>query len=72
MLYFTVAYDSITRTGVIGRYQRMADQITKLAKPVVFSLCEWGWSQVWVWGKQLGQSWRVSTDSTSDHPSPRI
>ena len=24
-------------------YQRMAEAITKISKPVVFSLCNWGW-----------------------------
>jgi len=25
-------------------------------------LCEWGWSQVWLWGKTMAQSWRVDGD----------
>jgi alpha-galactosidase len=27
-----------------------------------FSLCEWGLEQPWVWGKQIGQSWRINND----------
>jgi len=43
-----VPYDRITRTGIVGKYQRMADAIKQVAKetrklPIVFSLCEWGW-----------------------------
>ncbi|TRM66282.1 glycoside hydrolase [Schizophyllum amplum] len=61
-----IPFDSITRTGIIGRYQRMADAIANLTadtnKPVVLSLCEWGWSQVWLWGKRFGQSWRTTGD----------
>lgn len=43
----------------------MRDAIIAVAKkakklPIVFSLCEWGWDQVWLWGKEVGQSWRVS------------
>jgi len=62
-----IPYDSITRTGIVGKYQRMADAVTQVAKetrkaPFVFSLCQWGWSQVWLWGAELGQSWRTTGD----------
>ncbi|KAF9261422.1 glycoside hydrolase [Marasmius fiardii PR-910] len=62
-----IPYDSIIRQGIVGKYQRMADAIDRLAKssgkpPILFSLCEWGWSQVWIWGKQFGQSWRTTGD----------
>ncbi|KXN84641.1 putative alpha-galactosidase B [Leucoagaricus sp. SymC.cos] len=62
-----IPYDSITRTGIVGKYQRMADAVKQVAKetrkpPIVFSLCEWGWSQVWLWGAELGQSWRTTGD----------
>ncbi|KAI0750591.1 glycoside hydrolase [Irpex lacteus] len=62
-----IPYDDIVKEGVIGKYQRMADAITKLAEktgkpPVVFSLCEWGWNQVWLWGKTIAQSWRTTGD----------
>jgi len=59
--------DSITRQGIRGRYQRMADAIAKLAErtgstPLYFSLCAWGSHQVWLWGKTQGQSWRTTGD----------
>ncbi|KAJ7269547.1 glycoside hydrolase superfamily, partial [Mycena rebaudengoi] len=62
-----IPYDSIIRQGIVGKYQRMADALETLAKtskksPFIFSLCEWGWSQVWVWGKNFGHSWRVTGD----------
>lgn len=43
-----VPFDSITREGIQGRYQRMANAIANLAKktgttPFYFSLCAWGW-----------------------------
>jgi len=45
----------------------MANAISQVAtrrqaQPMLFSLCEWGWSQVWLWGKQFGQSWRTTGD----------
>ncbi|KAG9093389.1 hypothetical protein FRC06_011536 [Ceratobasidium sp. 370] len=62
-----IPYDSITRQGVYGRYTPMRDAIISVAKktkklPIVFSLCEWGWDQVWLWGKEVGQSWRTTGD----------
>ncbi|KDQ12125.1 glycoside hydrolase family 27 protein [Botryobasidium botryosum FD-172 SS1] len=62
-----IPYDSITRENTPGRYRRMSDAIASVAKstkstPMVFSLCEWGWQQVWLWGKEFGQSWRTTGD----------
>lgn len=42
----------------------MADAIASYAaktktKPFSLALCEWGWQQVWIWGKTVAQSWRV-------------
>ena len=50
-----VPYDEITREGTMGRYERMANAITQVAKqtnkaPIVLSLCEWGWVSSWnIW-----------------------
>ncbi|KAJ7634482.1 glycoside hydrolase [Roridomyces roridus] len=62
-----IPFDDIIREGIVGKYERMANALTDLAKksgkpPFVFSLCEWGWSQVWLWGKNFGHSWRVTGD----------
>ncbi|KAG9127803.1 hypothetical protein FRC07_008995 [Ceratobasidium sp. 392] len=62
-----IPYDSITQQGVYGRYTPMRDALISVAKkakklPIVFSLCEWGWDQVWLWGKEVGQSWRTTGD----------
>ncbi|KJA22594.1 glycoside hydrolase family 27 protein [Hypholoma sublateritium FD-334 SS-4] len=61
-----IPYDSITRQGEVGRYQLMSDALAQVGQSTgrnfVFSLCEWGWTQVWVWGAQLGHSWRTTGD----------
>ncbi|KAG8691290.1 hypothetical protein FRC11_005266 [Ceratobasidium sp. 423] len=69
-----IPYDSITRQGVYGRYTPMRDALIAVAKkakkvPIVFSLCEWGWDQVWLWGKEVGQSWRTTGDIAPTWPS---
>jgi alpha-galactosidase len=62
-----IPFDDIIQEGTMGKYARMANAIstvsTQLKKtPMIFNLCEWGWSQVWLWGKQFGQSWRTTGD----------
>ncbi|KAH9829571.1 glycoside hydrolase superfamily [Rhodofomes roseus] len=62
-----IPFDDVIRQGTYGKYQRMADAIAQLASssgesPLIYSLCEWGWSQVWIWGTTVGNSWRVDGD----------
>lgn len=31
-------------------------------KPIVFSICEWGFRKPWIWGKSAGNLWRTTPD----------
>ena len=31
-------------------------------KPIVFSICEWGFNQPWKWGMEAGNLWRTTPD----------
>ncbi|PCH37488.1 glycoside hydrolase family 27 protein [Wolfiporia cocos MD-104 SS10] len=69
-----IPFDDIIREGTYGKYQRMADAIATLSQtsgkpPLIFSLCEWGWSQVWLWGQTVGNSWRVDGDIAANWAS---
>jgi len=62
-----IPFDDIIREGMVGKYQRMSDAITQVAEtskqsPIIFSLCQWGWNQVWLWGASVGHSWRIDGD----------
>lgn len=61
-----IPFDDIIQEGMIGKYQRMADALAAVAEKtgttLIFSLCEWGWSQVWLWGAQISHSWRINND----------
>lgn len=62
-----VPEDSLARENIMGRYEAMRKAIEVEAKksrkpPIIFSLCEWGLQQVWLWGKHMGQSWRTTFD----------
>ncbi len=38
-------------------------------KPIVFSICEWGWNQPWKWGAEAGNLWRTTPDIVANWPS---
>ncbi|KAG6860890.1 hypothetical protein C0995_006329 [Termitomyces sp. Mi166 len=62
-----VPYDSIIKEGLVGKYSRMAEAIDDLSKssgkpPILFSICEWGRAQPWMWARNLGQTWRTTED----------
>jgi alpha-galactosidase len=43
-------------------YTTMRDALKTAARPIVFSLCEWGTSKPWLWAKDVGNSWRTTGD----------
>jgi len=48
-------------------YQKMGDALQKTGRPIVFSLCQYGFADVWKWGPKVGgNSWRTTGD-ISDH-----
>jgi alpha-galactosidase len=45
-------------------YSIMRDALAKSGRPIVFSLCEWGSTQPWLWAKDVGNLWRATGDIT--------
>lgn len=45
-------------------YKTMRDALYGAGRPVVFSLCEWGNNQPWLWAKDIGHLWRTTGDIT--------
>lgn len=43
-------------------YKTMSDALKACGRPIVFSICEWGESQPWKWGKGIGHLWRTTAD----------
>lgn len=43
-------------------YITMRDALFTAGRPVVFSLCEWGDNDPWLWGKDVGHLWRTTGD----------
>jgi len=52
---------TITKDGKAA-YTTMRDALFAAGRPMVFSLCEWGYSKPWEWGKEVGQLWRTTID----------
>ncbi|GIL89215.1 hypothetical protein Vretimale_18589 [Volvox reticuliferus] len=48
--------------SVQASYERMRDALAATGRPILFSLCSWGSGQPWLWGKQVGNSWRTGID----------
>lgn len=50
-----------------GAYQKMGEALANSGRPIAFSLCEYGWGDVWKWGAKAGGNlWRTTGD-ISDH-----
>jgi alpha-galactosidase len=43
-------------------YSIMRDALAKAGRPIVFSLCEWGSTEPWLWAKDVGNLWRSTGD----------
>ncbi|MCE4567035.1 glycoside hydrolase family 27 protein [Maribellus sp. CM-23] len=46
----------------ISSYTTMSDALFAAGRPVVFSICEWGFQQPWEWGENIGHLWRTYHD----------
>jgi alpha-galactosidase len=59
-----------TPADLQGAYQKMGEALAMSGRPIVFSLCEYGWGDVWKWGaKSGGNLWRTTGDISDDWAS---
>ncbi|MEY9910250.1 alpha-galactosidase [Catenulispora sp. MAP12-49] len=45
-----------------SRYTTMRDALAATGRPILFSLCDWGFQNPWTWGAGVGNSWRTTGD----------
>jgi alpha-galactosidase len=51
-------------------YAKMHDALAKTGRPIVLSLCQYGWHKVWEWGPSVGGNlWRTTGDITDRYNS---
>ncbi len=43
-------------------YLLMSKALKATGRPIVFSICTWGESKPWLWGKEAGNLWRTTED----------
>jgi alpha-galactosidase len=65
-------YDWCQSSGTLNEmtiaYTRMHEALMKTGRPIVLSLCEYGWNRVWVWGPSVGGNlWRTTGDITDEY-----
>lgn len=54
---------------MIDAYRKMGEALRKTGRPILYSLCQYGWADVWKWAPEVGaQMWRT-TDDISDNYS---
>ncbi|CAG8521825.1 25760_t:CDS:10, partial [Dentiscutata erythropus] len=44
------------------RYEKMRDALNATGRPIFYSICEWGKSKPFLWGREVGNSWRTTND----------
>jgi len=57
-------YDWCNTAGINAKeaYTTMSKALAATHRPIVFSLCEWGSNQPWLWAEPVGQLWRTTGD----------
>ena len=57
-------YDWCNTEGINAKeaYTTMSKALAATHRPIVFSLCEWGSNQPWLWAEPVGQLWRTTGD----------
>ena len=44
------------------QYKILSDAIIATGRPMILSICEWGTTSPWQWGKGIGSMWRTTND----------
>ncbi len=67
-------YDWCQSSGTVEQmkaaYTKMRDALKKTGRPIVLSLCQYGWGNVWEWGESVGGNlWRTTGDIEDNYDS---
>jgi alpha-galactosidase len=60
--YLKYDWCSTGKSNAEAAYATMRDALKTAGHPIVFSLCEWGSNQPWLWAKDVGNLWRTTGD----------
>ncbi len=61
-------YDWCNTDGLnpVGAYTTMRDALYSAGRPIVFSICEWGNANPWLWAGSIGNLWRTTGDISAN------
>jgi alpha-galactosidase len=64
-------YDNCNNQGVdaIQRYTKMRDALKATGRKIVYSICEWGQNDPWLWAEDVGHLWRTTGDISDSYAS---
>ena len=60
--YLKVDWCNSTGEDAQTEYTKIGNALSSSGRAIVFSLCEWGASNVWTWGASVGNLWRTTSD----------
>jgi alpha-galactosidase len=55
------------RSQMIDVYKKMHNALVRTGRPIVFSLCQYGYGRVWRWGASVGGNLWRTTEDINDH-----
>lgn len=62
-LKYDYCHAPLDRGTAIARYRKMGQALRATGRPIVYSVCEWGDRQPWLWAREVGANlWRTSGD----------
>ena len=60
--------DNVEQMGLMREaYEKMGKALRATGRPIVYSLCQYGWDAVWEWAPELGGNLWRTTDDISPH-----
>ncbi|MBA2681989.1 MAG: RICIN domain-containing protein [Ktedonobacteraceae bacterium] len=62
--YLKVDWCSSTGEDAQTEYTKIGNALRSSGRAILFSLCDWGQSNVWTWGPGVGNMWRTTGDIT--------
>jgi alpha-galactosidase len=64
-------YDNCNNQGVDAelRYTTMRDALKATGRKIVYSICEWGQNDPWLWAEDVGHLWRTTGDISDNWSS---
>jgi alpha-galactosidase len=64
-------YDNCNNQGVdaVQRYTKMRDALEATGRDIVYSICEWGQNDPWLWAEDVGHLWRTTGDISDNYGS---